>query len=84
VRIHRTYDGYTPAEPFYYVALLSQKPTDVQLDGIVLPLIDAGNDNASANTLAASTVNAYYYNASLNATFVKIFDTSADVTLTAA
>lgn len=84
VRVHRTYDGYTPAEPFYYVALLSQKPTNVQLDGVALPLIDAGNDNASANTLAASTVNAYYYNASLNATFVIIFDTSADVTLTAA
>lgn len=40
-------------------------------------------DADAASALAASTVNTFYYNASLKTTFVKIFDTSADITIKA-
>ncbi|MGC3990288.1 MAG: glycoside hydrolase family 31 protein [Chthoniobacteraceae bacterium] len=83
VRIQRLYDQFTPVEPYYFVALLATQSGGVQVNGTALPFINQGNDQASANALAASTVDAYYYNASLQTTFVKIFDTSADVTLTA-
>lgn len=82
VRVQRLHDGYTPIETFYYVALLqAAPPTAVDLDGSNLPLLDAGSDDASADALAASAVNAYYYNTSLETAFVKIFDLDPDVTL---
>ena len=33
------------------------------------------------DSLAASAVNAYYYNASIKTTFQKIFDNSPDITM---
>lgn len=79
VRVQRTYDRYTPPEPFYYVALLGsvQAPSSVSAAGADLP------DVGDPGTLAASTVNAYYWNASIQITFAKVFDTAADVTVTA-
>ena len=65
-------------EPFYYVALLGTRhPSSVTLGGPVLT--DVGNPA----TLAAAGASAYYWNQSIEITFVKIFDTSADVMLTA-
>jgi len=40
------------------------------------------NELADAGTLAASAANAFYYNASLEATFIKIFDTQASIAIT--
>ena len=78
VRVQRIVDDYTPPEPFYYVSLLgTNPPSSVTAAGAALP--DAGSPNA----LAASSANAFYYNASIKQTFVKIFDTSADITLEA-
>ncbi len=76
IRVQRVYDNYTPAEPFYFVSLLgSAAPSSVTAAGQPLP--DAGTPQA----LDQSTVNAYYYNASIKQTFAKIFDTSADITI---
>jgi alpha-glucosidase len=78
VRVERTYDQYTPPEPFYFVALLgTRNPSSVVVDGAALP--DVG-DPAS---LSQSPVNAYYWNAGIQITFVKVFDTAPDVTVTA-
>jgi len=42
-----------------------------------VPIIAAGSDTAGAAQLAASMVNACYYNTSLQTTYVKVFDVAA-------
>jgi alpha-glucosidase len=77
VRIHRTQDNYHPPEPFFFVAFCGTRhPSSVSLAGAGLP--DVGGPDA----LIAAAANAYYFNASIQVTFVKIFDTSPDMTLT--
>jgi alpha-glucosidase len=83
VRVTRTHDDFTPFQTFYFVALLqTTKPVSVTANQIALPFIDAGTDSGSANALAASTVDAYYYNQSLETIFVKVFDVAADRIIT--
>jgi alpha-glucosidase len=78
VRLQRTRDGYTPPEPFYYLALLGTRhPSSVAIGAA--QLADVG-DPAK---LAASPTDAYYWNSAIEITFVKVFDTAADVTVTA-
>jgi alpha-glucosidase len=75
VSLKRVHDGFTPAEPFYYVAMLATSaPLSVAVGGTPLTIIAAATDEASADQLAASTANAAYYNHSLTTTFVKLFD----------
>ena len=50
----------------------------VAVNSLTVPILQAGSDEASAAQLAASTVNASYYNAGLATTFVKVFDTQPD------
>ncbi|HEU4889195.1 MAG TPA: TIM-barrel domain-containing protein, partial [Thermoanaerobaculia bacterium] len=76
VQVQRVTDNYTPPEDFYYVSLLgTNAPSSVTAAGQTLP--DVGTPDA----LTASTANAYYYNAGLKQTFLKIFDTSSDITM---
>ncbi|MFJ3483067.1 TIM-barrel domain-containing protein [Pseudomonas sp. NPDC090202] len=76
IRIQRVFDQYTPAEPFYYVSLLgAEEPQSVSLGNIAL------NNVGNPDALAASSVNAYYYNSSIKQVYAKVFDTQADVTL---
>ncbi len=78
VRVQRISDNYTPPEQFYYISILgTNAPTSVTVAGTPLP--DAGTPQG----LAASTSNAYYYNAGLKQTFMKIFDNEADITVQA-
>jgi alpha-glucosidase len=78
VQLHRTYDKFTPAEPFYFVAMLATAPpVSVTVNGTSVPIIAAGSDTAGAAQLAASMVNACYYNTSLQTTYVKVFDIAA-------
>jgi alpha-glucosidase len=78
IRVRRTSDKYTPPEPFYFVALPGTRhPSSVTVAGAPL------RDVQSPVNLAASTANAYYWNASIEVTFIKVFDTAADVTITA-
>lgn len=77
VRIQRTYDHFTPPEPYYFVAFPgTRNPTSVTLGATGLS--NVGNPDL----LASATGNAYYWNASIEVTFVKVFDTAADITLT--
>jgi alpha-glucosidase len=76
VRVLRTHDQYAPPEPFYFVSFLgTNPPVSVTAGGQGLP-------NAGApDPLWNATGNAYYYNASIKTTFLKIFDVSADITM---
>jgi hypothetical protein len=79
VQLLRTYDHFTPNELYYFVAMLATNPpVSVTVNGQTLTLIQTGDDGESAAQLAASTVNACYYNTSLRTTFVKVFDTQSN------
>lgn len=76
IRVTRAADGYTPAEPFYFIALPGTRhPSSVTAAGAAL------SDVGGPPSLAASPVSAYYFNDSIQVTFVKVFDNSADVTV---
>lgn len=79
IRIARVTDRYTPASPYNYVGILGSitSANQVSRDGATLPNV---GDPAS---LQASTVDAWYWNQSLNIVFVKIFDNRADTTVNA-
>jgi len=82
VTITREYNQYQPAANFYYVSFLGRPtPTSVVANGAALSPIQNGNDEQNANALAASGSNAYYYNNSLQTTFVKLFDDTSSMTL---
>jgi alpha-glucosidase len=76
VRIVRTHDQFTPPEPFYFVSFLGTNPP-TSVEAADLPLPDVGDPGS----LWSSDKNAYYYNASIKTTFLKIFDTASDLTL---
>jgi alpha-glucosidase len=78
VWVLRGADGFTPPEPFYFIAVLAATlpPTSVTIGGAVLP--DAGGPAR----LQSSPVNAFYWNSSLQITFVKVFDVAVDVSIT--
>jgi alpha-glucosidase len=80
IRVQRISGTYAPQETFYFVAFLGvpQAPGSIAAADAVLP--DVGTPEA----LAASAANAYYWNRSIEIAFVKIFDTSADITVTQA
>jgi len=84
VELHRIFDQFTPAETFYFIGLLATpSPMSVTANGAALPIVQAGSDEASADELAESTVNACYYNQTLQTTFVKIFDRDRDMVVIA-
>jgi len=77
ITIARTVDRFTPPEQFYYVSLLgSNAPANVTAAGTNL------SNAGGAAALAASAVNAWYYNPDLKQVFAKIFDTQSSMTLT--
>ncbi|WP_343213435.1 TIM-barrel domain-containing protein [Archangium violaceum] len=78
IRVRRVFDQYTPPEKFYYIALLGTRaPSSVKLGNTALPNV------GSPDSLAASQSNAYYWNESIQITFIKVFDTQPDLTVTA-
>ena len=70
--------AYVPPEPYYFVALLgdAQPPASVSVAGASVH--DVGTPEALANSVES----AYYWNQSLQTTFVKVFDNAVDVTVT--
>jgi alpha-glucosidase len=77
IQVTRKVDNFTPPETFYYVSLLgTSAPGSAIAAGKNLPNL------GDATALAASESNGYYYNANLNTTFVKIFDSQTTLTLT--
>jgi alpha-glucosidase len=77
VQLNREIDNFTPPETFYTVSLLAtSQPSSVMVGGAAVP--DAGSELALSN----ATGNAYFWDASLETTVVKVFDTAADETVT--
>ncbi|MEN9841739.1 MAG: hypothetical protein RL376_1539, partial [Verrucomicrobiota bacterium] len=80
VRIARVTDNYTPASAFNFIGILGSITSAHQVtrDGAVLPNV------GTPDALQSSTVDAWYWNQSLNIVFVKIYDNRADTTVSAA
>jgi alpha-glucosidase len=80
VRVARVHDGFAPSAAFLYVALLGSitSAQNVTRDGAVLAQV------SGPAALAASGVDAWYYNSSVQIVFVKIFDNRPDTTVTVA
>jgi len=77
----RTQDEFTPKEPFFYISLLqSTHAKGVTVNGLLAPDLTAATDQAGATALAASPANAFYFNASLQTVFVKVFDSAVILT----
>lgn len=84
IRINRTYDKFKPPETFYYVSMPGTiTPQSVRAAGKSLQQKTGASNEEAAKALADSkdTQGAYYYNNYLNTTFIKIFDTSSDITV---
>ena len=78
IRVWRDVDNYTPLEKYYFIALPGTRhPSSVTVAGVAL------SDVGTSDKLAASPSNAYYWNRDIEVTFIKVFDTVADVTITA-
>lgn len=86
IEVKRVHDGYTPIEDFFFVAVLhdpgEQKGTHGPLQSISIggqqqPIV---NDSGA---LWGSPNNAWYYNESLNISFIKVFDNSLSIAITA-
>ena len=78
VRLRRMHDGYSPPEPFYTVRLpATARPTAVTIAARRIRAFDA------APTLAGAADEGYAWDEGSAATVVKVFDTAADVTITA-
>jgi len=72
------HDGYTPPEAFYVIRLLAtSRPVAVTVAERRLRVFDGGS------MLAGAAGEGYVWDASSAATVVKVFDTAADVTITA-
>jgi alpha-glucosidase len=77
--VDRQVDRYTPAEAYYFVAMLkTPSPTAVSVNGAAVPVLQGDSDGALAQALSNSAVNAAYYNRSLQTTYVKVFDNVAN------
>jgi alpha-glucosidase len=78
IRLRRMHDGYTPPEAFYVIRLLAtSRPVAVTVGERRLRVFDG------ASMLAGAAGEGYVWDASSAATVVKVFDTAADVTITA-
>lgn len=76
VRVKRVFDQFTPAEAFYFISFLgTNPPSAVSASGQSWPNV------GSPEALNGAAVNAYYYNASIKTTFVKVQDTQADISI---
>ncbi|MCP4216313.1 MAG: alpha-glucosidase, partial [bacterium] len=82
----------TSYKNFYFVALLhdpaepkgaSGPVKSIRIAGQQTPLLDEGSTDASAGRFYDSDDNAWYYNSSINITFVKVFDRSAVIEIEA-
>jgi alpha-glucosidase len=71
-------DNFAPAAGFFFVAIIGSitSPQTVTRDGAVLPNV------GDPTTLNGSTVDAWYWNSSIQIAFAKIIDNRTDTTIT--
>jgi alpha-glucosidase len=93
IAVERIYDGYTPPmETYFFVAVLhdpseakgsSSCLKSVTIDGKQIDFIIYGSPEQRSAGLAASSVNAWYYNENIGISFIKVFDSSPKITIAA-
>lgn len=88
VKIERIHDGYTPKyETFFFVAILHD-PSETQGSSGSLNKVILNNQeiqklgNGEYNALNGVSINAWYYNPTINISFIKVFDNLPSVTIT--
>ncbi|MEO1430941.1 MAG: TIM-barrel domain-containing protein [Cyanobacteria bacterium J06632_19] len=84
IEVKREHEGYTPIEDFFFVAVLhdpgEEKGTYGPLRSVILgdtPQQMVGDSDALWN----SPNNAWYYNANINISFIKVFDNAPSITI---
>ncbi|EDY81506.1 glycosyl hydrolase, family 31 [Verrucomicrobiia bacterium DG1235] len=79
IRIARVHDNYQPSANYTYIALLGSvtSANKVYRDGTQLP------DVGDSDSLNAATADAWYWNASIDTVFIKIFDNTSVTTVSA-
>ncbi|HBY79118.1 MAG TPA: alpha-glucosidase [Cyanobacteria bacterium UBA11148] len=87
IKVERIHDGYTPQfETYFFVAVLHD-PSETKGSSGCLKGVKIGGQEvpqlAWSDDLNASSKNAWYYNQSINISFIKVFDDSPNITITA-
>ena len=93
IKVERIHDQYTPRlENNFFVAVLhdlfetkgnSGCLQTVHVAGQEVQLLTGGTPEQRSNDLRASSSNAWYYNENINISFIKVFDDSPSITITA-
>jgi alpha-glucosidase len=79
VRFNRITDTYTPAEPYFFIALLqTNAPSTVNIQDKAVPNVN------TPDRLFSSPVNSYYWNEGIQITFIKVFDNASQIQVVAA
>jgi len=91
--VNRIHDGYTPKfERYFFVAILhdpletraaSGCLRSVKIAGQEIDLITDGTPEQRSNTLSALSSNGWYYDENINTSFIKVFDDSPSIAITA-
>ncbi len=91
INVERIHDGYTPKyEQYFFVAILhdpgeakgnSGPLKGVKIDGQQVHAIAGDSPEQPAESLNASANNAWYYNKSINISFIKVFDNASSITI---
>lgn len=87
ITIERLHDHYTPAlETFFFIAILHQ-PSEANGSSGCLKKVTINNQEArflnagDAHSLDGSAANAWYFNPSINISFIKVLDNAEKITL---
>jgi alpha-glucosidase len=88
LKIERVHDNYRPEyETFFFVAILHD-PSETQGSSGSLNKVILNNQeiqklgNGDDNALNGASLNAWYYNPTININFIKVFDNLPSVTIT--
>lgn len=92
ISVERQHDNYTPKEDFFFVAILHD-PSETKgssgclksltVDRQEISAIADGSSEEQADQLRKSSSNAWYYNESLNISFIKVFDKTPSISIKA-
>ena len=87
IKIERIHDNYTPKyEQFFFVAILHD-PSETKGNSGPLNKVKLNNqevislNNGDADALNSANANAWYYNPTINISFIKVFDSEVSMTL---
>jgi alpha-glucosidase len=94
IKVERIHDGYTPKfENYFFVAILHDPSEakkgvsgclkNISIEGQQVELISGGTPEQRSDSLWASPLTAWYYNEGINVSFIKIFDDSATIVISA-